>query len=327
MSIIHIKSQAEFDAIPVDYSGRILIEFGEPYKRAIVNRKFQYASVEAWGNSSVEAWGNSSVVAWENSNVFAWENSNVVARGNSSVVARGNSSVVAWENSSVEAWGSSNVVARGNSSVEAWGNSSVEAWGSSSVEAWGNSSVEAWGNSSVEAWGSSSVVARENSSVEASGNSQICDCTKSHNITTSANSRVVYNPRSIDEYCEHHQIENDETTVKLYKAVHKRDGHYFSDNDRSFEYVIGGVAVADGLTTDPKESCGYGIHMAYKAWCVDYGRDWDDLAIIEVEAEKAGIIVPVPGCGKVRAAQVKVLREVPLEECGLFGKMLAKKRG
>ena len=228
---------------------------------------------------------------------------------------------------SVEAWGNSSVVARENSSVVAWGNSSVEAWGNSSVEARENSSVVARENSSVVAWENSSVVAWENSSVVASGNSQICDCTNSHKITTAANSRIVYNPRNIDEYCDHHQIDNDETTAKLYKAVHKREGRYFSDNDSSFEYVIGGVAVADGLTTDTTEDCGHGIHMAHKAWCVDYGRDWKDLAIIEVEAEKSGIVVPVPGCGKVRAAQVKVLREIPLEECGLIGKIIAKKKG
>ena len=255
MGNITVKSQAEFDAIPLDHCGRIFIEFGTPFNRAVINRKFQFASV--------------------------------IARENSSVVARGNSSVEAWENSSVEAMENSSVIAMGNSSVEA----------------------------------------RENSSVEATGNSQICDNTNTHKITTSANSRIVYNPRNIDEYCEHHQIERTETTVKLYKAVHKREGRYFSDNDSNFEYIIGGLAVANGLTTDPTEDCGYGIHMAHKAWCVDYGRDWKDLAIIEVEAEANGIIVPVPGFGKVRAAQVKVLREVPLEECGLLGKLLAKKRG
>lgn len=161
----------------------------------------------------------------------------------------------------------------------------------------------------------------------ASGNSQICDCTRTHKITTSANSRIVYNPRNIDEYCEQYEIERTETTVKLYKAVHKREGRFFSDNDNNFEYVVGGVAVADRLTADTTEDCGHGIHMAHKAWCVSYGKDWKDLAIIEVEAEASEIIVPVPGCGKVRAAQVKVLREVPLEECGLYGKILAKKRG
>ena len=115
--------------------------------------------------------------------------------------------------------------------------------------------------------------------------------------------------------------------MKLYKAVHKVNDRFIADNDKRFEYVIGSEAVADRLDTNTGEGCGHGIHMAHKEWCVYYGRTWEDLAIIEVEAEASGIVVPVHGCGKVRAAQVKVLREVPLEECGLLGKMLAKKRG
>ena len=133
---------------------------------------------------------------------------------------------------------------------------------------------------------------------------------------------------NIDEYCKHFQIERTGSTVKLYKAVHKVNDRFFiADHNKTFEYVIGGEAIADRLDTNTAENCGHGIHMAHKAWCIDYGKNWKDLAIIEVEAEASGIIVPVTGCGKVRAAQVKVLREVPLEECGLFGKMLAKKRG
>lgn len=37
------------------------------------------------------------------------------------------------------------------------------------------------------------------------------------------------------------------------------------------------------------------------------------------------VIVPLYGVGKVRAAKAKVIREVPLEECGIYGKILAKK--
>lgn len=62
-----------------------------------------------------------------------------------------------------------------------------------------------------------------------------------------------------------------------------------------------------------------------KAWALDYGYNWDNLAIIEVEADVTKIVVPKNGSGKVRTDRVKVLREVPFEECGLRGKMLAKK--
>ena len=263
-----VTSQAELDAIPVDYNGRIIIKFGAPYNRAVVNKRYAY-SVVAWDNSSVEAWGNSSVVA----------------RDNSSVVARGNSSVVA----------------RDNSSVEAWDNSSVEAWGNSSVVAWDNSSVVAWGNS------------------------QIVDVERRGNVKASGNARVVYNPDNITAWAEGNGIPIIDGKIMLYKAVHKRDTEYVSDWDASFFYEIGEMAVATGFTADPEEDCGEGIHMATASWACAYAQSWDDIALLELEADAAEIVVPLYETGKVRAPKAKVLREVPLEEAGLLGKMIAKR--
>ena len=217
------------------------------------------------------------------------------------------------------------VVAGDNSSVEARGNSSVVAWDNSTVAAWDNSTVEAWGNSTVEARENSTVEARDNSSVVAKANVQVVDNSDSHNITISGNARIVYEPKTIHEYITHNELESDGKTVKLFKAVHKRNGKYMADWC-DFEYVIGEVAAADSLTTDIHEDCGHGIHMAYKEWCVRFGANWPDLAILELECEVDGIIVPYGNPGKVRAASAKVLREVPLEECGLYGKILAKRR-
>ena len=295
-----VTSQAELDAIPVDYNGRIIVKFGTPYNRAVVNKRYA-CSVEARGNSSVEAWGNSSVEAWGNSSVEAW----------------GNSSVVAWGNSSVEAWG--------NSSVEAWGNSSVVARGNSSVVARGNSSVEAWGNSSVVAWDNSSVVAWDNSSVVARGNSQIVDAGRRGNVKTSGNARVVYNPDNIADWAEGNDIPIVDGKIKLYKAVHKRGADYVSDWDETFFYEIGEMAVANGFTVEPEEDCGQGIHMATASWACAYAQNWDDIALLELEADAAEIVVPLCETGKVRAPKAKILREVPLEEAGLLGKMIAKR--
>ena len=253
MEEIIVKSQSELDALPLDFDGRIVIKFGTPYNRAVVNRRFRY-----------------SVVARENSSVVAWENSSVVARENSSVVARENSSVVAWENSSVVAW--------------------------------------------------------ENSSVVARGNTQVVDRSDEHDIAVSENARIVYNPRNITEYLSHYGIPQIDGKVKLYKAVHKRSGLYVSDKWSNFKYVIGNTAIADHLDTDPNIECGHGIHIAYKEWTIDYGKDWQDVAILEVEADVSSIVVPLNGSGKVRTDKVFVLREVPLEECGLLGKVLTKNR-
>ena len=243
MNEIIVTSQAQLDEIPVDYNGRIIIKFGTPYNRSVVNRKFKHRVV--------------------------LENSSAVLRGNSSAVLRENSSAELWENSSAEL--------------------------------------------------------RENSSANANGNAQVVDVARRNNITTSGNARIVHNPTDIQTYIEHHDIESSDGKCKLYKAVHKVNGKYISGWDSRFEYRIGETAVASGLNTDPDEDCGEGIHMAHKVWVLDYGRSWSDLAILELEVETDGVIVPTYGSGKVRAKQAKVLREVPLEECGLLGKMLAKK--
>lgn len=189
-----------------------------------------------------------------------------------------------------------------------------------------NRPVTARGNSSVEAWENSSVEALGNSYVEARGNAQVVDCTTKHEITTSGNARIVYNPKNITEYLDYYGIQQSNGKVKLYKAVHKRNGRYVSINSVDFEYAIGETAIADSLTIDPNVDCGHGIHIAYKEWALDFGKNFPDLAILEVEADVSSIVVPLNGSGKVRTDKVLVLREVPLEECGLFGKILAKKR-
>ena len=306
MDEIIVMSQKELDAVPVEKNCIIKIKFGTPYSRAVVRSRYMYPVV-AKGNSSV------------------------VARGNSSVVARGNSSVVAWENSSVVARENSSVVAWGNSSVVAWGNSSVVAMGNSSVVAMGNSSVVAWGNSSVVAWGNSSVVAMENSSVVASGNVQVVDYLQGATIQLFGNARTVFNPRNIEEFMNFYGIEHDKTTAIFYKAVHKKvDSHqscsYVSDYDDYFKYEIGKKVSSNGFNSDVREHCGKGIHISHKSWALDYGINWKDFALLEVRVEIKDILLPECSDGKVRVPSAEVIREVPLEECGVYGKILAKRK-
>jgi hypothetical protein len=128
------------------------------------------------------------------------------------------------------------------------------------------------------------------------------------------------------EYCDFYGLEHDKKTGRFFKCVHKIDGRYLADEDGSFEYVIGEKAVPDSFDDSPMEDCGHGIHVAYLNWVLNYGQDWADIAIIEVEAKLKDIVVPQSAPGKVRCKEVTVIREVPLEECGLFGKILAKRR-
>ena len=195
-----------------------------------------------------------------------------------------------------------------------------------SVVARGNSSVEARGNSSVEAWENSSVVARGNSSVVARGNAQVVDVLRSAKIKISGNARVVYYPKNIHDFMGFYGIKHTKTKAVFYKAVRKdNDGIYYSDYDHSFIYNIGEVKTEPAIDTDINNECGAGIHIAYLSWALEFGSGWEDLAILEVETKISDIVYPLNTTGKVRTFAIKVLREIPLEDCGIYGKILAQR--
>ena len=183
-----------------------------------------------------------------------------------------------------------------------------------------------WNRAIVDKKYDGRVEARGNSSVVADGNSQIVDVLGNGRIKISGNARIVYMPKTIEEYCSFYGIKHDKKKGKFFKAVRKNDdGRYVSDRSSEFEYKIGFKAKADGIDKDVREDCGHGIHIAHLAWCLNYGRTWGNLAILEVEADLDEIIIP-NGCpGKVRCLEVDVIREVPLEECEMYGKILAKR--
>lgn len=187
-------------------------------------------------------------------------------------------------------------------------------------------SAELWGNASAVLWGNASAVLRDNARAEASGNAQIVDVCRSGRASVFGNARVVYLPQTLEEFISHYGIKGD-GEITLYKAVHKHNEQYFSDYDDEFEYRIGEIAVPDnGFDDDAHEKCGAGINMAPLHWCLDYGRGWDDLAILEMTALREDVVVPMNTDGKVRARKAKVVREVPLSECGIYGEILAKRR-
>ena len=195
-------------------------------------------------------------------------------------------------------------------------------------------------------------MARENSSVVARENVQVVDFLQGATIRLSGNARTVYMPRNIEEFMNFYGIEHDKTTALFYKAVHKRtqliedepfymakstnamimvkDQHYsyeyISDYDEDFKYEIGKKVFSNGFCDNAEETCGRGIHISNKNWALDFGKNWKDLALLEVKVKIKDILLPKYSDGKVRAPKVEVVREVPLEECGLFGKLLLQRR-
>ena len=214
-------------------------------------------------------------------------------------------------NASAELWGNASAVLRGNARAELWDNARAELWDNASAVLRGNARAELWGNASAEA----------------SGNAQIVDVCRSGRASVFGNARVVYLPQTLEEFISHYGIKGD-GEITLYKAVHKHNEQYFSDYDDEFKYRIGEIAVPDnGFDDDVDENCGAGINMAPLHWCLNYGRVWDDIAILEMSALREDVVVPMNTDGKVRARKAKVIREVPLSECGIYGEILAKRRG
>ena len=147
-------------------------------------------------------------------------------------------------------------------------------------------------------------------------------------------------PKDLEEFMNFYGIEHDKTTALFYKAVHKRKSNtlyangkevtsfseYVSDYDKDFKYEIGKKVASNGFDDNPEEHCGKGIHISHKSWALDYGRNWEDLALLEVRVKIKDILLPKYSDGKVRVPKAEIIREVPLEECGLFGQILLKRR-
>lgn len=98
-----------------------------------------------------------------------------------------------------------------------------------------------------------------------------------------------------------------------YKAVHKTDdGRYISGWDGKTEYVIGDV-VSSALCEDPDLTAVPGIHLASLEFAKNYGKYWNDVAILEIQVDMNDVVIP-PVKDQIRAKCGKVIREVPITE-------------
>ena len=106
MKEITINTQAEYDAVPSDFEGLIVVKGNVRISVVPIS-----AHVEARGSAYVEA----------------RESAHVEARGSAHVVARESAHIEARGSAHVEAWGSAHVEARESAYVEAWESAHVEA--------------------------------------------------------------------------------------------------------------------------------------------------------------------------------------------------------
>jgi hypothetical protein len=141
--------------------------------------------------------------------------------------------------------------------------------------------------------------------------------------TTLNNARVILPLSGIQNYIEYFGIKESANTLIMYKAVRKNDEKenvFHADYDNNFKYYVGKKSTEKRCDTDITEDCGVGIHISHMQWALNFGRNWDDLAIIECEVPKDKCVVYEFSDGKIRTSELKVIREVPRSEWGVYGK-------
>jgi len=136
------------------------------------------------------------------------------------------------------------------------------------------------------------------------------------------NARIVTLPDTAEEYCDFYGIKIVDGKAIVYKAIRNDWKNFW---DQSFTYEVGKSYTAN---CDPNRDvqCSHGLHVSHMAWAIVFGRQYRDFRIIECAVPLSKIVVPKNTDGKVRTSELTVLREVPIEEWGLYGKIIAKQR-
>jgi hypothetical protein len=104
-------------------------------------------------------------------------------------------------------------------------------------------------------------------------------------------------------------VKTKDNVAILYKAVKKIDGKYIAAHDGKFEYKIGEVAT-EKCDPSKERSCTYGLHVSHRMWALNFGKDWDNMALLECEVPIDKIVVAKDCDGKVRTSELKVIREI-----------------
>jgi len=173
---------------------------------------------------------------------------------------------------------------------------------------WENSVVQdLYGEAMVSAYGLNKIICHGYNIVRTSQENK-----KNLTLVMNKESNLIVVPTfkaTFADFSKRYPVKIKGTKAILYKAVHKRNGKYFSDYVSSFEYEIGKTYKHEN---SPKSlgSCAVGLHIATKDWAIAYGNSWDDYALLECEVPIKSIVVCQDCDGKVRTSQLKVLKEV-----------------
>ena len=327
---ITVHNQKELDAISNNFDGDITIDC-EDDRSVIIKNNYRWATkIEVIKNSRVVVQACKEVNLRGNSCAIAQKDSFINAYEKSFVSANGQSCVNAYDDAVVEADDYSRVYAHGDATVVAKHRVDVEASDDSHILLYDKACCFAYDDSVIEAADLSIVYTNEsNCVVDAYGEATVIRDSGDSKVTVHGNARIIERDNksndNIYSFMDKHGVKYGKTYATFYKAVRKtEEGKYVSDWDDEFEYKIGEYATEE-CDDNIYEDCSNGLHVAPLDWVVYYGKAWSNLAILEVKVRIDSIVLPLRSTGKVRTNKLKVIREVPLEECGPYGVVLAKR--
>ena len=118
---------------------------------------------------------------------------------------------------------------------------------------------------------------------------------------------------TFEDYKRRYPVIVDGEYAKVYKAVHKVDGEYQSNHNSNFRYEIGKV-FTEQCNPSLEESCAAGLHVSHLTWALEFGKSWNDMAILECKVPVDKILVSKDCDGKVRTSELEVVRELDKSE-------------
>lgn len=329
-NIIYVRYQKELDAISPECVGKIHIDSNEIIN---IDKKYKYP-IDVDKNSIVYDYGDNTIIAKSDSTVVGHGTSEILGYDSAYIITQDRCKVWANDKSMVVAYGYSDILANDNSLIISMGNSKVAAYGECMIEAYQESIIRAFEAKTIKAYDCSKIdITYDNDNInkiEAYDNSKVHlsnSCYK--NIFLYGKAKIINEYQNIYDFMNTYNISYDNANAIFYKAVHKKCEKeriiYFSHYDQDFIYKIGYKKHVDFFDWDVEHDCGTGIHISDKRYAIHYGYSWDDLAILEVKVKIENILLPNCSDGKVRVPEVEVVREVPLEECGLIGLSISRR--
>ena len=299
-----IHTQKQFDAIKDNFNGRIEIrDTKEPIN---IYRSFNNAYIVISGNATIKSvYDNATIESVYGNATIKDVSGNVTIESVS-----GNATIKSvYGNVTIE-------YVYSNATIESvYGNVTIkDVSDNATIESvYSNATIFLTGLASITLlYSAKKIVANGMNLIRQIGTKKI-DIEKSPSVTFIQVKEDMQEKPSFALYKKLYPIKTTKTKAILYKAVHKANGKYLANYDNSIEYKIGKI-ISLKCSKDKEESCGQGIHLSHLRWTYTFGRNWEDLAILECETNIEDIVVAKDCDGKVRTSRCKVLREVPKEE-------------